>query len=88
MKKAKMRRYTAHLDYDLFFDAELLNMKIKIYDEDYEKNGVALYEGNVGTFIKERIPVDYVVERIAELRYKDKVSYKLHGGENIIERIR
>jgi hypothetical protein len=88
MKKAKIRRYTAHLDYDLFFDAELLNMRIKIYDEDYAKTGVALYEGNVGKFIKERIPVDFVVERIAELRYKDKVSYTLHGGENFIEKIK
>jgi hypothetical protein len=88
MKKAKAVVYDYHLEYDADIDVELLNMKIRIYDESYEKTGKALYEGSVGKFIKERIPSDHLVNLITELRHKDKLSYRLSGGENFIERIR
>lgn len=88
MKKAKASIYDAHLDYDTYIDVDLLNMKIKIYGEDYVQTGKAFYEGSVGKFIKERIPSDFLVDLLTQLRHKDKVSYRLSGGENFIERIR
>lgn len=88
MKKAKAAIYDAHKDYDVVIDAALLNMKIRIYDDTYSETGKVLYEGSVGKFIKERIPSDYLVELLTELRHKDKLSYRLSGGENFIERIR
>ncbi|HYE09176.1 MAG: hypothetical protein K0R80_1942 [Clostridia bacterium] len=88
MKRIKASIYDAHLDYDAAIDVELLNMKIKIYGEDYEQTGKVFYEGSIGKFIKERIPSDFLVDLLTELRHKDKVSYRLSGGENFIERIR
>lgn len=88
MKKAKIRRYTAHKDYNVDFDVELLNMVIRIYGEDYEETGVVDYEGSVGKFIKERIPADWLVELLPELREVNKISYRFHGGKNYIERLR
>lgn len=88
MKKVKATIYNIHKDYSVLIDTELLNMKIRIFDESFSTTGKALYEGSVGRFIKERIPSDFLVELIAELRYKDKLSYRLSGGENFIERIR
>lgn len=86
--KAKAEIYDYHKDYDADIDVELLNMKIRIYDESFHETGKALYEGSVGKFIKERIPSDFLVNLLVELREKDKVSYRLSGGENYIERIR
>lgn len=88
MKKAKAVIYDAHKDYNVPIDTELLNMKIRIYDESFSNTGKALYEGSVGKFIKERVPSDLLVELLAELRHKDKLSYRLSGGENFIERIK
>jgi hypothetical protein len=88
MKKAKASIYDAHLDYDANIDVELLNMKIKIYGEDFEQTGKVFYEGSIGKFIKERIPSDFLVDLLVELRHKNRVSYRLSGGENFIERIR
>lgn len=88
MKKAKATIYDAHLDYDVDIDVILLNMKIRIYDESYVQTGKALYEGSVGKFIKERIPSDFLVNLLTQLRHTEKVSYRLSGGENFIERIR
>ena len=88
MKKAKASIYDAHLDYDVHIDVELLNMKIRIYGEDYSQTGQVYYEGSIGQFIKERIPSETLVESLTELRYKNKVSYRLSTSENFIERIR
>ena len=88
MAKAKAHIYDAHLDYDADIDVDLLNMKIKIYGEEYAETGKVYYEGSIGKFIKERIPSDFLVDLLVELRHKDKVSYRLSGGENFIERIR
>jgi hypothetical protein len=88
MKKAKAVIYDAHKDYDAIIDSALLNMRIRIYDEAFFQTGKVLYEGSVGRFIRERIPSDYLVGLLTELRHKDKLSYRLSGGENYIERIR
>ncbi|MGB7606399.1 MAG: hypothetical protein WBL93_13090 [Lutisporaceae bacterium] len=88
MKKSKAIIYDAHKDYAIYLDVDLLNMKIRIYGEDFSQTGIAYYEGSIGKFIKERIPSEFLVGLLAELRYKDKVSYRLSAGENFIERIR
>lgn len=88
MKKAKASIYDAHLDYEAHIDVELLNMKIRIYGEDYAQTGQVYYEGSIGQFIKERIPSDALVDSLIELRHKNKVSYRLSTSENFIERIR
>jgi hypothetical protein len=88
MKKANIRRYTEHLDYDADIDLELLNTRIRIFGEEYEETGIAYYEGSVGRFISERLPADFLVNLIAELKYKDIVAYKLSGGENYIQKIK
>ncbi|HYF84720.1 MAG TPA: hypothetical protein VEB00_17085 [Clostridia bacterium] len=88
MKKLKASIYDAHKGYDVIFDADLLNMKIRIFDETFSQTGKVLYEGSVGRFIKERIPSNFLAELLTELRHKDKISYRLSGGENFIERIR
>lgn len=88
MKKARIRKYTAHKDYDIEVDAKFLNMRIKIYGEDFEQTGQVYYEGSIGKFIEERIPADWLVELLPELRTKDKISYITTGGENFIERIK
>lgn len=88
MKKVKAHIYDYHLDYDMDIDVELLNMKIKIYGEEYAETGKTYYEGSIGKFIKERIPSDSIVDLLLQLRHQDKVSYRLTGGENYIERIR
>ena len=88
MKKAKARIYDAHTHYEVTIDTALLNMKIRIYDESFFQTGKILYEGSVGKFIRERIPSDFLVELLTELRHRDKLSYRLSGGENYIERIR
>lgn len=88
MKKAKAVIYDYHKDYDADIDLNLLNMKIRIYDETFAETGKVLYEGPIGRFIRERIPSDFIVNLLTELREKDKVSYRLSGGENYIERIR
>jgi hypothetical protein len=88
MKKVKARIYDAHKDYNVEVDLELLNMKIRIAGSDYDQTGIADYEGSVGKFIKERVPAEFLVGLITELKYKDKISYRFHGGENFIQRIR
>jgi|GEM_PF-2933715 len=88
MKKAKAVIYDYHKEYDAYIDVELLNMRIRIYDQTFEQTGKALYEGSVGKFIRERIPSDFLVDLLTQLRHKDKLSYRLSGGENFIERIR
>lgn len=88
MKRIKARIYDAHKDYDTFIDTELLNMKIRIYDESFPETGKVLYEGSVGKFIKERVPSDFLVALLPQLKQKDKISYRLSGGENFIERIK
>lgn len=88
MTKAIARRYTSHLDYDTPLDIELLNMKIRIIDEDFHNNGNVYYSGTVHEFIKERIPVEALVKHIPELKRKDKVPYSYKGGINYIERLR
>ncbi|MDF2840299.1 MAG: hypothetical protein K0Q99_1071 [Clostridia bacterium] len=88
MKKLKASIYDAHLDYDVDIDVAFLNMRIKIYGEDYEQTGKVFYEGSVGKFLKERIPSDVLVDIMMGLQHTDKVSYRLSGGENFIERIR
>ena len=88
MKKAKAYVYDAHLDSDTYIDVELLNMKIRIYGEEYSKTVQVYYEGAIGKFIKERTPSEGIVNLLTELRHKDKVSYRLSTSENFIERIR
>jgi hypothetical protein len=88
MKRVKAAIYDAHRDYDVLFDMELLNMKIRIFDETFSETGKVLYEGSIGKFLKERIPSDFLAGLLTELRHKDKLSYRLSGGENFIERIR
>lgn len=88
MKKAKATIYDAHKGYDAIIDAAFLNMKIRIYDETFFQTGKVLYEGSIGKFIKERIPSDFLVELLTELKHRDKLSYRLSGSENYIERIR
>lgn len=88
MKKAKATIYDAHKDYKVPVDAELLNMKIRIFDDSYQSTGKVLFEGSIGRFLKERLPSEYLVGLLTELRTKDKLSYRLSGGENHIERIR
>jgi hypothetical protein len=88
MKKAKASIYDAHLDYNAQIDVELLNMKIRIYGEDFSETGKVYYQGSIGQFIKERIPSETLVESLTELRHQDKVSYRLSTSVNFIERIR
>jgi hypothetical protein len=88
MKRVKAAIYDAHRDHDVLFDMELLNMKIRIFDETFSETGKVLYEGSIGKFLKERIPSDFLAGLLTELRHKDKLSYRLSGGENFIERIR
>lgn len=88
MKKAKVSIYDAHKDYDVNIDLELLNMKIRIVGSDFEQTGIIDYEGSVGRFIKERMPAEFLVELITQLKFEDKISYRFHGGENIIERLK
>ena len=87
MVKAIGKRYDAHLDYEVVLDKEILNTKIRITGAEYEATGVPAYEGTVCKFIKERIPAESIVELLAGLKYTDKLLYKFHGGENLIERI-
>jgi hypothetical protein len=88
MKRIKASIYDAHLDYDVDIDVNFLNMKIRIYGEDYAETGKVFYEGSMGKFLKERIPSDVLVDLMMGLKHTDKVSYRLSGGENFIERIR
>lgn len=88
MKKAKAVIYNSHKNYNIQVDAAFLNMKIRIYDETFKDTGKVLYEGSIGKFIKERRPSDYLVELLTQLRHQDKLSYRLTGGENYIERIK
>lgn len=88
MKKAKAQIYDYHLEYDADIDVELLNMKIRIYGQEYPQTGQVYYEGSIGKFIKERVPSDTIVDLLTELRYQDKVTYKLSTTENYIERVR
>ncbi|KPU42520.1 hypothetical protein OXPF_43050 [Oxobacter pfennigii] len=87
MKTAKAKIYDAHKYYNVPIDVELLNKKIKIYDENFENTGIIFYEGSVGKFLKERNPSEYLVNLLIELKGKDKISYKLSNVENFIERI-
>ena len=88
MEKVKLRKYTAYKDYDIEVDAKFLNMRIRIYGDDFEQTGKVDYEGSIGKLIEERIPADWFVELLPELRTKDKVSYKTSGGENFIEKLK
>lgn len=87
MKHAKAKIYDAHIGYNVDLDVDLLNMKIRIFDESFHQTGNVLYQGSVGKFIKERIPSEFLVELLTELKYKDKLSYIIGKGENFIERI-
>jgi hypothetical protein len=86
--KAKAKRYTAHLDYKVTLDYDLLISKIRIIDSDFNKTGTVFYEGTVFKFIEERIPAEYLVEIIAGLKNQDEISYRFLGGENIIQKIK
>ena len=88
MKLAKAKIYDAHMGYDVELDVDLLNMRIRIFDESFHQTGKVLYEGSVGKFIKERIPSEFLVELLTELKPKDKLSYVIGKGENFIERVR
>jgi hypothetical protein len=88
MKKAKAVRYNAHKYYNVMIDTDLLNMKIRIFDENFHQTGTIFYEGTVGKFMKERVPTESLVELLIELKHKDKLSYRLSDCENFIERIR
>lgn len=88
MNKVRMRKYTAHKDYEIEVDAEFLNMRIRIYGEDLEHTGKIDYQGSIGKFLKERLPADWLVEMLPELRLKDKISYRASGGENFIEKLK
>ena len=88
MKKAKAMIYDAHKSYNVPVDSELLNMKIRIFDESFSSTGKVLYEGSIGRFLKERLPSEYLVSLLAGLKDSDKLSYRLSGGENHIERVR
>lgn len=88
MKKGKTRKYTAHKDYNIKVDSEFLNMRIRIYDMDSSKKVMVYYEGSIGKFLKERIPADWLVELLPELRTINKISYETSGGENFIERLK
>lgn len=88
MKKAKAHIYDYHKEYDADIDIELLNMKIRIYGEDYPQTGQVYYEGSIGKFIKERIPSAEIVHLLTHLRYQDKVVYRLATSQNYIERIK
>ncbi len=87
MKQVKAKIYDAHMEYNVELDAELLNMKIRIFDESFQQTGNTLYEGTIGKFIKERIPSEFLVELLTELKHKDRLSYVIGKGENFIERI-
>jgi hypothetical protein len=87
MKKAKFIRYTAHLEYDVDLDLELLNMKIRIIDENFETTGTVFYNGTVHKFIKERIPSPTIVELLPKLKVASSIPYKFHGGVNYIQRV-
>jgi len=87
MKRVHVVPYYAHKNYKVVIDQDLLNMKIRIYDENFQQTGTVFYEGSVGKFIKERKPSEFLVELLTELKLKDKVSYRLNVGENFIERI-
>lgn len=88
MKKSKAKKYTAHMDYSIKVDSQFLNMRIRIYDMDSDKKVMVYYEGSIGKFLKERIPADWLVELLPELRTSDKISYVTSGGENFIERLK
>lgn len=86
--KARARKYTAHLDYNVELDLEILNTKIRIIDSEFERTGDVFYEGPVFKFINERIPAEFLVEIIAQLKTQDEVVYKFLGGENIIQKVK
>lgn len=88
MKKVRIRKYTAHEDYNIEVDANFLNMHIRIYGEDFDQTGKFDYEGSIGKFLKERLPADWLVELLPELRTIDKLSYKASGGVNFIEKLK
>ena len=87
MKEVKLIRYTSHLEYDVDLDLELLNMKIRIIDENFETTGTVFYEGTVHKFIKERIPATTIVELLPGLKSTNSIPYKFHGGVNYIQRV-
>lgn len=87
MKSVKAVRYTAHKRYSVAVDTDLLNVKIKIYDENFDQTGKIFYEGTVGKFIKERNPSEYLVELLTQLKDRDRVSYRLGVQENFIEKV-
>lgn len=87
MKHVNAKIYDAHMGYNVELDVELLNMKIRIFDESFQQTGAVLYEGSVGKFIKERIPSEFLVEVLTQLREKDKLSYVIGKSKNFIERI-
>lgn len=87
MRKVRIRKYTAHLDYNIKVDPEFLNMKIRIYDMDSNKKVTVYYEGSIGKFLEERIPADWLVELLPELRTCNKISYVKSSCENFIERL-
>lgn len=86
--KAKAQKYTAHKDYDVELDLEILNTKIRIIDSDFDNTGTVYYEGTVCKFIKERIPAEFLVAILASLKHQDEITYKLAGSENIIQKIK
>ena len=88
MGNARIRRYDAHKDYDVYIDVELLNMIIRIYSEGDSNNRVVHYEGSVGKFIKERIPAEWMVELLPQLKDVRRISYGPEGRETYLERIK
>jgi hypothetical protein len=88
MKRVTAVPYDAHKQYDVMIDQDLLNMKIRIYDENFKQTGTVFYEGSVGKFIKERNPSEFLVNLMTELRHKDKLTYRLNVLESYIERIK
>lgn len=85
MQKIKVEMYDAHKDYKTKLDLDLMNTKIKIYNE--EKGADALYfEGTVGKFVKERIPSDQIVELLPRLKTEERIEYKLKTEVVIIEK--
>lgn len=86
--KVKGYKYTYHLGYTKVLDLELLNTKIRIIDSNFDQTGTIYYEGTISKFLKERIPADFLVDILSNLKNQDEISYVLKNDTNIIQKLK
>ena len=85
MKKLVLRKKAFTKDEQPEIDPKLAAMSIRIYGEGYpEKN--LYYEGNLRTFIIERIPSERLAAMLPQLLEMPRITYCLNQETITIER--